>query len=166
VIDLKHIKALHDRLMRGAVEIVNQEKEEVQPQVFLVLVKDDDTLDIKALPPELVITAHSSIGRKRILQQLIHGFVRTGDNVFAAQINEVWYVVRKDRDDFKDGPPPSECDDRQEAVMVAIHTKEKTYGTYSEIKTVDGERRLEFKDFDPDLPLEGPMTVQGDNRHH
>jgi hypothetical protein len=140
--------AVYDVMMRGATMILNSQ-EEVQPQVLLF---DAKGIFDSNIPSEVVCTMHGSDAGKDALMGLIgmllEGTIFPGKIAIVAYVSEAWMKTITDGSGLPAGRV-SEMPDREEAIVISLHTLKRSYMTMLPIKTVDGKRHV-----DP-VPFEG-----------
>lgn len=166
------IKKLHDEYAMHAISIFN-EGNEVCPQCFVISLDDDGNVaDIVATPPEMMAMFFGSQRGKDVFAMYLKDLLDDTSGVHQAtkitlgfapmvlvQINEAWLRFA-DKDDL-DETPPSKHPDRQEAILVSIHTRANT--TINHHKILDKPKRhAVFQELKMDqyIVVAGRFTMQ------
>ncbi len=164
------IKKLHDHFSKHAISICN-DGEEVAPQCFFIGLDDDGNITgTEPLPPQLLAYFFGSVNGKdafaifmRDMLDDTHGVHQTAKVAFGfatkviVQINEAW--VRLGDKDSIDEPPPSQHPDRQEALMVSLHTRQGTTGNMHKIMDKP-KRHAVFRELRFDVQVYGRFSMQ------
>lgn len=160
------------RILGGSAVKICNSGQDVAPQIFLVHAErdPDGKQPLGMLDPSMMNLFYGHGGRGKDLMMAFVKDALAGDTLSAVvAISEAWVLKAKSAEEMHrlhdSGDSIAEHPDRTEVLMVAVHTRERTWMQHSPI-TVDesGARRCELLplDFDSEIKFTGRMVIQDD----
>jgi hypothetical protein len=137
------IKAVYEIFAKRAVEIFN-EAGHVAPQIFAVMLEEGRTgevLGVLTIPKEDLNNIFLSPATKNLFKPLVHMFLEDDSPMredmraeghplpcLVVQVREAWVSEGEAAPATGDTPmPPSQRTDRQEVILVTVHTKDLSH---------------------------------------
>lgn len=163
------IEAAYQFVGECAVSFINTGHE--HPPYVLVMRMDParcgQVKHVVPLSTALVREGFSSPEMKAVMGTQIRSIMRPGplradlerrdlEPDFVAVISEAWIITRRIDADYE---VPSEAADRQDCLLVAIHTSTLTHCMQSVIHTVNGKRSVKLAPLSRLVSSEGRMTM-------
>ena len=156
-LEMADITAIYDLHARIGVARINETGDELMPQLILVQMgaEPGEISRLLMTNPTLINAMQRTGHTKDLLMTVIRHLLHSGDEAPDAvvHVSETWVVTgSKARDaqgllnshaEVKDHP------NRTEAVMVHVHTVDRSYFGFCPIETDGGERRAVFKPLNP-----------------
>jgi hypothetical protein len=135
------IKALHDRALEAAQEVVGTTGEEADPQLTICKVKPDgELISSYILPPHITkMFFERGLAGKNAFAMVLHDmFVEDSETrtKFVAanhfepnamvQVNEAWATSHSRDVNLREVPVPSEDPNKREVLLISVHTPTQT----------------------------------------
>jgi hypothetical protein len=164
------IRAAYDTFAKLAVSFINEMDEEFMPKLLAINMAEEpgQIKDLVPFPPELVLMLEGSDdGLTPFVRRLFAGTSKAEAADLVVYITESWVVNGSDgcfdKDVVEGRVAVRNHPKRVEALMVAVHTPERTYLGTCPIQTTDGKRRAVFEPIDLTGVAEGYLAMCPEN---